>query len=456
MPSYAIEAEKLGKAYRIYPRPLRRVGEWLSLGQYKGHHEFWALRGIELALRPGSSLGLCGANGAGKSTLLKVLSGTTAPTEGRYRIHGRAASLLELGAGFHQDFTGRANILLNGVMMGFSRRELQKKTPEIIEFAELGSYIDEPVRTYSSGMGLRLAFAIAASVDPEVLIIDEVFAVGDMYFQKKCVDRIYKFKQRNRTIIFCSHSLYDVRQFCDQALWLERGEPRALGDSVFVTNEYAAFQRQHIGAVEEAVRSAHPPVPGLGQKRPEDMPSIVDARIYRLGTDEECYQVATGDSVEIRVWWKNPRPDETPIQIGIAFMRGDMTTCGGHATHFQGLKLAGSSGCLVLKAPNLRLLAGQFLIPVVLFDEAGVHRYQDYLMPQNLLVRAYTKEIGLFRLDLQFEEREHDLPAAAVPPPGHARLQPGSASEAPHEPAGASQEGGRERAGLEPGVPREA
>jgi len=410
--SYSIEAQGLGKAYRVYPRPLRRVGEWLTLGRYSGHHDFWALRGIDLALKPGSSLGLCGANGAGKSTLLKVLSGTTAPTEGRYRIQGRAASLLELGAGFHLDFTGRANILLNGVMMGFSRRELERKTPEIIEFAELGSYIDEPVRTYSSGMGLRLGFAIAAAVDPDVLIIDEVFAVGDMYFQKKCVDRIYEFKKRNKTIVFCSHSLYDVRQFCDQALWLERGEARAQGDSVFVTNEYAAFQRHHIGSLDEALGSEHPPAPGAGQRRPDDMPRIVEARIYRMGTDEECYEVETGDSVEIRVWWENPRPTETPIQIGVAFMRGDMTTCGGHATHFQGTKLEGTSGCLVLKAPRLRLLAGQFLIPIVLFDEQGVHRYQDYLMNQNLLVRAYTREIGLFRLDLEFEQRD-----LAPPPP---------------------------------------
>jgi ABC-type polysaccharide/polyol phosphate transport system ATPase subunit len=415
--TYALEAEKLGKAYRVYPKPLRRVGEWLTLGRYKGHHDFWALRGVDIQLRPGSSLGLCGANGAGKSTLMKVLSGTTAPSEGRYRVNGRVASLLELGAGFHMDFTGRANILLNGVMMGFSKRELVKKTPEIIEFAELGAYIDEPVRTYSSGMGLRLAFAVAASVDPDVLIIDEVFAVGDMYFQKKCVDRIYTFKQRNKTIVFCSHSLYDVRQFCDQALWLERGVPQALGDSVYVTNEYAAFQRQHIGQIADAVRAEHPAVPGLETKRPEELPRIVDARIYRLGTDEECYAVATGDSLEIRVWWENPRPAEHPIQVGIAFMRGDMTTCGGTATHFQKVKLAGTSGCLVLKAPDLRLLAGQFLVPIVLFDGEGVHRYQDFLMPQNLIVRAYTRDIGLFRLDLAFEQRDLAPPTTRAAAP---------------------------------------
>jgi ABC-type polysaccharide/polyol phosphate transport system ATPase subunit len=420
---YALEAEKLGKAYRVYPKPLRRIGEWLTLGRYKGHHDFWALRGVDLAMRPGSSLGLCGANGAGKSTLMKVLSGTTAPTEGRYRVNGRVASLLELGAGFHMDFTGRANILLNGVMMGFSKRELVRKTPEIIEFAELGPYIDEPVRTYSSGMGLRLAFAVAAAVDPDVLIIDEVFAVGDMYFQKKCVDRIYTFKQRNKTIVFCSHSLYDVRQFCDQALWLERGVPQALGDSVYVTNEYAAFQRQHIGQIADAVRAEHPAVPGMETKRAEDLPRIVDARIYRMGSDEECYAAQTGDSLEIRVWWQNPRPAETPIQVGIAFMRGDMTTCGGTATHFQKVTLAGTSGCLVLKAPDLRLLAGQFLIPVVLFDGEGVHRYQDFLMPQNLIVRAYTRDIGLFRLDLAFEQRD-------LAPPSRTGVEPAATNPA--------------------------
>ena len=297
----ALEARGLGKAYRSYPHPLQRVAEALSFGRYRGHHEFWALRGIDLELAPGASLGLCGANGAGKSTLLKVLSGTTAPSEGCYRIDGRVTSLLELGAGFHLDFTGRANIVLNGVMMGLSRRELERKIPEIIEFAELGGYIDEPVRTYSSGMGLRLGFSIAAAVGPDVLIIDEVFAVGDMYFQKKCVDRIYQFKKRNKTIVFCSHSLYDVRQFCDQALWLDHGIPKALGDSVYVTNEYAAFQRQHIGTAAEVVQGQFPPAPALAARPRSALPCIRDARIFRPDSDQECYQITSGDSFEVRV-----------------------------------------------------------------------------------------------------------------------------------------------------------
>ena len=410
----AIEVKNLSKVYRLYGNPYDRLIERLPWVKLPRHRRITALSDLDFTVEPGRCVGIIGKNGAGKSTLLKILTGTTFPSAGSYTVRGRIASLLELGAGFHPDFTGRENIYMNAAMMGFSRKEAHRKIDEILEFSELGDFIDAPILTYSSGMGARLGFSVAVAQDPDVLIIDEVFAVGDMYFQKKCIDRIYEFKKRNKTIVFCSHSLYDVRQFCDQALWLERGEARAQGDSIFVTNEYAAFQRQHIGSVGEAL-SEHGPVPGVAEKRPEDMPSIVDARIYRMDTDEECHQVQSGDSVEIRVWWRNPRPRETPIQIGVAFMRGDMTNCGGHATHFQGLKLEGTSGCLVLKAPNLRLLAGQFLVPVVLFDEQGVHRYQEYLMPQNLVVRAYTKEIGLFRLDLDFEQRELPPPSQSVP-----------------------------------------
>jgi len=417
-PEVALEAEGLGKAYRMYASPVKRIVEGLSWGRVKGHSEFWALKDVDFQLTRGASLGLCGANGAGKSTLLKILAGTTAPTVGRYRAHGRVASLLELGAGFHMDFTGRANIVMNGTMMGLTRREIDSKMDEIIEFAELGDYIDEPVRTYSSGMGLRLGFSVAIAVNPDVLIIDEVFAVGDMYFQKKCVDKIYRFKQQGKTILFCSHSLYDVRQLCDQAIWLNHGACMALGDSVEVTNEYSAFQRDHIGA-EDLTGDEYPNSEKALGRSAQELPRIVDARIYRMGTDEECYQVTTGESIEIRVWWKNPRPAETPIHVGIGFMRQDMTTCGGAGTNLSGHHIQGENGCLVLKVPNLQLLSGQFLIPVILLDEGGVHKYQEYLMPENLVVRTNTRTVGLFNIDCHWEEyqlappdwKEEDRPA---------------------------------------------
>jgi ABC-type polysaccharide/polyol phosphate transport system ATPase subunit len=405
----AIEAEELGKAYRMYRGPLARVTEAVSFGAFRGHSEFWALRGVSFACLPGASLGLVGANGAGKSTLLKVLAGTTAPTEGRYRIRGRVASLLELGAGFHMDFSGRANIVMNGIMMGFSRREIEAKVDEIVEFAELGSYIDEPVRTYSSGMGLRLGFSVAMAVDPDVMIIDEVFAVGDMYFQKKCVDKIFEFKRRNKTILFCSHSLYDVRQMCDRAIWLERGRDMAQGDAVVVTNEYSAFQRQHIGDMQSAIDAAFP-ARAQGSEPGRPMPFVRDARIYRLGTDEEVYRITTGDSIEVRVWWSNPTPSETPIHLGIGFMRQDMTICAGLSTQFDRLRLEGNEGCVALAVPTVRLLSGQFLVPVLLLDGQGVHRYQQFLLPENLIVQTSTKDLGLFRFEHSWRIASHPVP----------------------------------------------
>ncbi len=408
--NYALQAENLGKAYRIYHGPAQRIAESLSGGRFQGHHAFWALRNIDFKLLPGASLGLCGSNGAGKSTMLKVLSGTTAPTEGRYRSSGRVASLLELGAGFHQDFTGRANIVMNAMMMGLSRAEVERKMDEIIDFAELGTYIDEPVRTYSSGMGLRLGFSVAIAVNPAVMIIDEVFAVGDMYFQKKCVDKIYQFKKAGKTILFCSHSLYDVRQFCDEAIWLDHGVCKAIGDSVEVTNEYSTFQRHHIG--EKDLSDEEFKKDGSLIPSGNELPFVRDARVYDLGTGEECYRFKTGDSFEIRIWWSNPNPKKTPINLAVGFTRHDMTTCSGAATHLSGHVLSGTEGCLVLRIPNVQLLSGQFLLPVYLFDEGGVHRYQEFMVPDNLVILTNTREVGLFRLENSFHDEQHALPAA--------------------------------------------
>jgi len=410
----SLEVEGLGKSYRMYKSPFRRVTEVLTRGAIRGHEEFWALQDVNFTMKPGTSLGLCGANGAGKSTLLKVLAGTTTPTTGRYRMNGRVASLLELGAGFHMDFTGRANIFMNGIMMGYSRKEMASKVDEIIDFAELGSYIDEPVRTYSSGMGLRLGFSVAVAVDPDIMIIDEVFAVGDMYFQKKCIDRIYDFKKRGKTILFCSHSLYDVRQLCDDAIWLKNGEVAAIGSSVHTTNEYTSFQRDHIGTEGASLADEYPDAPGAKDPT-KQLPKITEARMYRMDTDEEAYEVHSGDSIELRIWWENPNPDTMPINLGMGLLRQDMTTCGGMGTHLDDYKLEGTSGCTVLKIPNLNLLAGQFLIPILLMDGEGVHKYQEFLLPENLVVRNETKEVGLFRI-------EHEW-AAGDPTPAKSKAE---------------------------------
>ena len=404
MSEYAIEAEGLGKCFRVYGSPMSRIAEGLSFGAYSGHREFWALRGVNFSLKPGGSLGLCGPNGAGKSTLLKMLAGTTTPTEGRFRVAGRVSSLLELGAGFHPDFTGRDNILMNGIMMGYSKREMVARTDEIIEFAELGEYIDEPVRVYSSGMGLRLGFSVAMAVEPDVMIIDEVFAVGDMYFQKKCVDKVYELKKNNKTVLFCSHSLYDVRQLCDEALWIQDGAPAKIGDSVDVTNSYSSYQRTHIAEVKSEGEAIKQEEAKPDYEPDQALPRVVDARIYRAGTDEEVYQVGSGESIEVRIWWANPRSDETPIQLGVGFFRPDTTTVAGVGSHIDGFEVTGEKGCTRVTIEKLSFLSDQFLVAVILFGGEGTHQYQQYLMRENLVVTHKTKDVGMLMLERHWDD----------------------------------------------------
>src|SRR5215212_4902762 len=200
--------------------------------------EFWALRDVSFSVEPGESLGLVGHNGAGKSTALKLMTRILEPTSGHVSMNGRVAALLELGSGFHPDLSGRENVFLNGSLLGFSRREMRAKLPEIIDFAEIGDFIDMEVKHYSSGMYTRLAFAVATAVDPEILITDEVLAVGDEAFQRKCMDRIYRFRQMGKTIIFVSHALETVRTLCDHGVWLDHGQAKLVGAASDVIDAY--------------------------------------------------------------------------------------------------------------------------------------------------------------------------------------------------------------------------
>ncbi len=197
-----------------------------------------ALKGVDLAIPKGPTVGIVGRNGSGKSTLLKLITGIYAPSSGSIEVNGRISALLDLGAGFHPDFTGRENILINGIILGMSRAEVRARTPQIIEFAELGDFIDEPVRTYSSGMFMRLAFAVATHVDPEILIIDELLAVGDEHFQRKSMAKMTEFKQSGKTIILVTHDLGTVRRWCDLAAWIDGGVTRLVGPPAEVIDAY--------------------------------------------------------------------------------------------------------------------------------------------------------------------------------------------------------------------------
>jgi len=218
-----VKVNNLGKKYKSYSSRWARLYEWLSLGRRQAHSATWVLRNLDFELKRGESLGIIGVNGAGKSTLLKLLTGTSVPTEGSIEIDGRVAALLELGMGFHQDFSGRVNALMTCQMMGFSNEEAHALLDDIREFSELGEYIDRPVRVYSTGMQVRLAFSAATVVQPEILIVDEALSVGDAYFQHKCIGRIREYRDRGTTLLFVSHDPGAVKSLCSRAILLDGG-----------------------------------------------------------------------------------------------------------------------------------------------------------------------------------------------------------------------------------------
>jgi len=202
------------------------------------YNEFWALRNVSLQVRHGEGIALIGRNGAGKSTLLKVIARATRPTTGRVVVNGKVAPIIELGAGFHQELTGRENIFLNGAMLGFSKVEMQRKFERIVDFSELAAFVDSPIRTYSSGMVARLAFSIAAEADPDLLIIDEVLSVGAEAFQKKCMERMRRFRQRGVTVLYVTHAVDDAKKLCERAVWIDQGRIKYVGDTSHVINIY--------------------------------------------------------------------------------------------------------------------------------------------------------------------------------------------------------------------------
>ena len=237
MSSPAVSVEDVWKYFRLYHDKNQYLKTTVLQGRRARYEEFWALKGVSFNIPHGSTFGIIGSNGSGKSTLLKCLAGILTPDKGKITSDGRVIALLELGAGFHPDLSGRENIYLNGAILGMTNAEITRRLDDIVEFSGLGQFIDTPVKNYSSGMTVRLGFAIATSVDPEILIIDEVLAVGDASFQQRCFERIESFRQDGRTIILVSHGLAHVTQLCDQVAWIEKGELKAVGPSLEVVSD---------------------------------------------------------------------------------------------------------------------------------------------------------------------------------------------------------------------------
>ncbi|MDH3691926.1 MAG: ABC transporter ATP-binding protein [Gammaproteobacteria bacterium] len=239
-----IRVKNLGKCYHVYPQPEDRLKQLIWRGKKQFYREFWALRDISFEVKKGEMVGVVGRNGAGKSTLLQMVAGTLAPSSGQVEVNGRTAALLELGAGFNAEFTGRENVYLNGRILGLSREEIDARYDDIVSFADIGEFIDQPVKTYSSGMFVRLAFAVQASVEPDILLIDEVLAVGDIFFRQKCYRRIENLLSRGVSMLFVSHAMADIQQYCARAILIHGGQMLFQGSAIEAVRQYFLFEQE--------------------------------------------------------------------------------------------------------------------------------------------------------------------------------------------------------------------
>ena len=389
----ALTIEQLTKVYTLYASPWDRLRELLPWARGPSHREVWALHDVTFTADRGETLGIIGPNGAGKSTLLGILAGTIQPTRGQITRHGRISAILELGAGFHPDFSGRDNVYMTASLLGLSRAEIDARYPEIVAFSELEPFMEQPIRTFSSGMLLRLAFAIVTSVDPDILIIDEALAVGDERFQKKCVDRILTFREAGKTILVVSHNLHLIRRLCDRVLWLDRGKVMALGDPLEVSDAYWNASR------EEEARTPATPLPF--EASPAEMgPRIAAARILD-GQETERQAFTTGETLILEVTFSIPPNLDDEPSLWVLMTRNDQIPCYGVSTEIDGAKADRlDNGCwrFRLQIDGLPLLSGTYLVSLFLFDRQAIHLYERQDQAYTFTVTNPTREVGLCRL----------------------------------------------------------
>ena len=398
----------VGKEYRIYDSPRARLKSLLT-GRAL-HRSHWALQGVSLELARGQCLGVVGSNGAGKSTLLKLITGTLQPTRGELARSGRVTAILELGAGFHPDFTGRQNLYFGGSLIGIGHEEMARLEASVLAFAEIGEAIDRPVKTYSSGMVVRLAFALVTAVEPDLLIIDEALAVGDQHFQKKCIERIQAFRARGCTILFCSHSPYHVRQLCDVALWLDQGRVMELGPTEPVIGAYEMHSRL-LGSAAAAPAAGHdamivpteeaagapPPTPAPPADAAPDAAAILSVEIAHLDAGEPALLQHRDLVATITV---RGRGAERP-HIGFMIEQSHGVGITSLATHEEGaapVQVAPGLWRSVLTFPELPLHSGQYVVSAFLFDASGLVVYDQWYQFKHFRFVQPTLMPGLVKL----------------------------------------------------------
>ncbi len=446
--SAAIDVVNVSKVYRRYARKRQfatlksAILDGSLLGDLKPDETFQALRGVSFAVPKGCTYGVIGRNGSGKSTLLKCVAGITRPTEGSVTVDGRISALIELGAGFHPEISGRENIFINGIMLGLTKKDITRRFDEIVEFAEMRDFIDAPVKTYSSGMYMRLGFAVAVHVDPEVLLVDEVLAVGDQGFTHKCLDKFAEFRRRNKSILLVTHSLDLVEKCCDEAHWLDRGQTRGEGDPKRVVaayvinvedseeNELAKAEATRVAASAREVSAsasgsfnatADPAAVDTGEGAPAEEPAghkdgfkadegrwgtreIEITRVTLSGPDHEAGHVfQSGDPIEVRME-VTAREKTTDFVFGLGLFNADNVCVYGTNTNleeFQPTEIDGSA-VVTFKVDHLDLVEGTYRLDLAAHKADG-YPYDYHRLLYTFRVKSKIRDVGIYRPDHKWE-----------------------------------------------------
>lgn len=368
-----VKVDHVTKIYKIYDKPKDRFKEALGIGKNKTYHkDYYALDDISFEVGKGEIVGIIGRNGSGKSTILKILTGVLTQTSGNVIVSGKVAALLELGAGFNMEYTGMKNIYLNAAMMRVSREEIEKKIPDILAFANIGEFINQPVKTYSSGMFVRLAFSVAIHVDPDILIVDEALAVGDTRFQMKCMDKFMEFIERGKTILFVTHDVNAVKRFCNRAIWLNQGKLIMDGNTDEVTDRYLDFLKSDLSTPQVSVEKPEIVTelePGISV----DMAGILKLYMYNAA-GHEIHEIQHGEDIVLRVgYWVEDETIQEPL-LGVAIRSIDNEYICGLNTKLDHVRIPWKKGYNEVKLTyqKFNLIGGEYYFDVGIFDQTGI------------------------------------------------------------------------------------
>lgn len=400
----AISARQLSKVYQLYNQPSDRLKQFLWRGRRQFFQEFKALQDISFEVIPGEVVGIIGRNGAGKSTLLQLICGTLTPSSGQITVNGRIAALLELGAGFNPEFTGRENVWMNAAILGLSDAEIADRYDEIVKFSGIGEFIDQPVKTYSSGMYVRLAFAVATSIDPDILVIDEALSVGDGAFARKSFDRIMQLRDAGTTILFCSHSLFQVESLCNRAIWLNNGLIMALGETSTVVSKYQTFLDQDASIPPSSTDNLPKTAPRTTTPQGHAHLSKVVVYIDDQATTKAPF-FSRQSTLAIFVEFASD-PSLPPPTLGITLQAADgrtITSATSWDDHFVLPRNDNGCGAATLTFEHAPLLKGDYHLNIYLLCEKGIHLYDSTLEIAELNVQQDGLLQGYFVMPHQWK-----------------------------------------------------